>query len=98
MPERLREAYFLELHGHAEREYMPHPYDGDMVVFYGQDLYEDPTLGWSDFIRGELDTIEVPGDHPGNRQAMMEPAVAYTAAALSERLAKLAMETTGVGR
>ncbi len=98
IPERLRENYFLDLHGHAEKAYMPEPWDGDMIVFYGEQLYEDPTLGWSDFIRGEIDTIEVPGDHPGNREAMMEPAVAYTAAALSERLARLTVETTGTRR
>ncbi len=97
IPERLREAYFFDLHGHAEQVYFPQPWDGDMIVFYGQELYEDPTLGWSDYVNGELDTVEVPGDHRGNRQAMMEPAVAYTAAALSERLARLGMETTGAG-
>ncbi len=89
VPERLREAYFLDLHQRAERAYMPEPWDGDMLVFYGENLYEDPTLGWSDFVRGTIDTVEVPGHHPGNREAMMEPAVAYTAAALSERLAAL---------
>ncbi len=97
IPERLRENHFFELHGQAEQVYMPQPWDGDMIVFYGERLYEDPTLGWSELIRGEIDTVEVPGDHPGNRQVMMEPAVAYTAAALSERLARLSMETTEVG-
>ncbi len=48
IPEQLREAYFLELHGRAERAYRPEPWDGDMIVFYGQQLYEDPTLGWSE--------------------------------------------------
>ncbi len=88
VPERLREAYFLELHHQAEQAYRPEPWDGDMIVFYGEQLYEDPTLGWSELVRGRIDTVEVPGDHPGNREAMMEPAVAYTAAALSERLAQ----------
>jgi hypothetical protein len=76
---------------------MPEPWDGDMIVFYGQQLYEDPALGWGDFIRGELETIEVPGNHPGNRQVMTEPAVEYTSAVLSERLVGLEMETTGAG-
>jgi amino acid adenylation domain-containing protein len=95
IPERLREAYFFGLHGHAEQVYAPEPWDGDAIVFYGAQLYEDPTLGWNDYIRGELETVEVPGRHPGNRQAMMEPAVAFTAAALAERLARLGMTTAG---
>jgi hypothetical protein len=98
IPERLSEGHFLDLHQKAEWAYMPEPWDGDMIVFYGERLYEDPTLGWSDFIRGELETAEVPGDHPGNREAMMEPAVAFTAAELRERLATLALETDPAGR
>jgi amino acid adenylation domain-containing protein len=98
IPERLRENYFLELHGRAERAYRPQPWDGDMVVFYSEQLYEDPTLGWGGFIRGEIDSIGVPGDHRGNRGVMMEPAAAYTATELSERLATLGMEPAGAGR
>ena len=30
----------------AERAYEPQPYPGDIVVFYGEGLYEDPELGW----------------------------------------------------
>src|SRR5579875_393301 len=95
IPERLREGHFLDLHQKVERAYMPKPWNGDMIVFYGHQLYEDPTLGWSDYVRGEIETVEVPGDHRhGNRVAMMEPAVAYTAAALAERLAKPGTESS----
>jgi hypothetical protein len=98
VPEQLREAYFLELHAKVERAYTPDPWDGDMIVFSGEDLYDDPALGWSEYIRGELEAIEVPGDHRGNREAMMEPAVAYTAEQLAERLARLGLEADRAGR
>jgi hypothetical protein len=57
-------------------------YDGEMLVFYGEGLYEDPTLGWEPSAARGVVSHEVPGDHTSNREAMMEPAVGF----VSERL------------
>jgi amino acid adenylation domain-containing protein len=86
LPEQLREQYFLNLHEKAERAYEPHPYPGDLVVFYGHDLYEDPELGWGGLAAGGIQTHGVPGEHDNNRQAMMEPFVVFVAERLDEYL------------
>jgi thioesterase domain-containing protein/acyl carrier protein len=86
VPERLREAFFLELHAEAELAYDPAPYDGEMLVFYGDGLYEDPTLGWDGLARGGLHVFAVPGEHENNRQAMAEPGAAFVAKCLQESL------------
>ena len=62
--------------------YEPQPYAGDVLVFSGEGLYEDPALGWEELIGGELRTYVVPGSHDNNRQAMAEPSVAF----IGERL------------
>jgi amino acid adenylation domain-containing protein len=82
LPEQAREAYFLRLHAKAEQAYEPQPYNGDLLVFYGEDLYEDPELGWGGLASGGIRAYAVPGRHDNNRRAMMEPYVAF----VSERL------------
>ncbi len=88
IPEQLREKYFLELHSKAERAYSPAPFEGSMIVFYGNGMYEEPTLGWDGLAEGGIETFAVPGDHDNNRQAMMEPGVEFVAERLQERLAR----------
>ena len=87
VPETLREAYFFDLHQNAERAYDPTPYDGELVIFYGHGLYEDPTLGWEGLATGGILSFEVPGEHDNNRQAMHEPAVGFVADRLAQYLA-----------
>jgi amino acid adenylation domain-containing protein len=84
VPERFREEHFFELHSKAERAYDPSPYDGEMVVFYGEGLYEDPALGWDGLATGGIRSHAVPGEHDNNRQAMMEPAVEFVSDQLRE--------------
>jgi thioesterase domain-containing protein len=79
IPEQLREKYFLELHAKAELRYHPGVFPGEMIVFYGENLYFDPSLGWEQFAAGGLRSFAVPGKHRGNRTAMMEPAVEFVA-------------------
>ena len=88
LPEPAREAYFLRLHAKAERVYEPQPYNGDLLVFYGEDLYEDPELGWGGLASGEICAYAVPGSHDNNRQAMMEPYVAFVSERLQAYLAR----------
>ena len=86
LPEALREQYFLRLHQVAERAYEPKPYSGRLLVFYGEGLYEDPGLGWTEFATGGIETHAVPGEHDNNRQAMMEPFVASVSDRITEYL------------
>ncbi len=89
LPEWLREQFFLELHQKAERAYTPRPYDGEIITFYGQGLYEDPALGWRELAMGGITSFGVPGEHDNNRQAMMEPAVEFVAERMSDRITRL---------
>jgi len=86
IPEELRERYFLNMHGVAERAYEPRPYPRRMVTFFGEGLYEDPTLGWGEVVTGGIETYAVPGDHGNNRQVMMEPYVEFVQDRLAEEL------------
>ncbi len=86
IPERLRERYFLELHAKAERRYEPRIYRGEILSFYGEGLYEDPTLGWERYASEGMRTFSVPGEHRGNRDAMHEPGVGVIAQHLMEHL------------
>jgi amino acid adenylation domain-containing protein len=83
LPEHAREQYFLALHAIAQRAYEARPYPGEMLVIYGEGLYEDTTLGWAYLSRGGLRTVAVPGHHTNNRQLMAEPHAQF----VSDRLA-----------
>jgi thioesterase domain-containing protein len=87
LSEQMREQYFIEMHLVAERAYDPKRYPGELLVFYSESLYEDPTLGWDGFAR-EIQTFAVPGEHDNNRQAMFEPAVAFVAERLRDALSR----------
>jgi amino acid adenylation domain-containing protein len=80
VPERDREEFFLGLHRDAEKRYSPTKYPGEILVFYGDGLYEEPTLGWGSL--GTVTSYPAPGEHVNNRQLMHEPAVSF----VSERL------------
>ncbi len=88
VPERLREDYFLGLHGKAERAYEPSTYDGELAIFYGEGLYEDPMLGWEGLAAGGIRSFAIPGEHLNNRHAMMEPGVEFVSERLQECLSE----------
>jgi amino acid adenylation domain-containing protein len=92
VPERLREQFFFDLHSDAEHAYEPRVYPGDLVIFYGQGLYEDPALGWDGLAAGGIQTFAVPGEHTNNRHAMKEPAVGFVAERLQEYLGETAAQ------
>jgi amino acid adenylation domain-containing protein len=87
VPERDREEFFFELHAKAEKAYKPTPYKGQILVFYGNGLYEDPTLGWEGLATEGVISHGLPGEHRNNRQAMHPPAVGVVAQTLREYLA-----------
>jgi thioesterase domain-containing protein len=86
LPEQRREHYFLHLHAKAERAYEPEPQDRDLIVFYGQGLYEDPELGWGAHTTRKVYAYGVPGEHSNNRQVMTEPFVEFVSERLQEHL------------
>jgi amino acid adenylation domain-containing protein len=87
VPERDREEFFFDLHGEAEKRYVPKPYPGELLVFYGEGLYEDPTLGWESL--GTVISHAAPGEHTNNRHLMHEPAVGFVAERLREYLGRV---------
>jgi aspartate racemase len=88
IPEALREVYFFRLHHFAERAYEPKPFPGEMLVFRGTGLYDDPELGWGGCAEGGIVTHAIPGEHDNNRQAMSEPGVGFVSDCLTEYIAK----------
>ena len=89
LPEALREFYFFRLHHFAERAYEPAPFDGEMLVFYGSGLYDDPDLGWGGLATSGIRNHAIPGEHDNNRLAMAEPGVAFVAARIIDYLAEV---------
>jgi thioesterase domain-containing protein len=87
LPERIREGFFLGLHHKAEVAYEPKPYPGELLIFYGQGLYEDPELGWGGVAEQPVRTFAVPGEHDNNRKAMQDPGASFLAARLEDYLA-----------
>lgn len=51
----------------ASYNYEAQPYPGNIALFNASeqpiDIAGDPTLGWSNFISGEIEVHEIPGDH-----------------------------------
>ncbi len=74
------------MNARAEVEYEPEPYPGPIILFHGAGLYDDPELGWGGLAE-EIETLEVPGPHRGNRDSMAEPNVGFIAERLQEHLA-----------
>jgi amino acid adenylation domain-containing protein len=79
LPERVRERYFLATHRRAELSYQREPYEGQIIMFSGAGLYDDPTLGWSELATEGVVTEVVPGNHRDNRDVMREPYVSDVA-------------------
>ncbi len=73
--------------GLAQKGYLPEPYPGSASIFraaeIGPWLDVDPDLGWSEYIRGEVTVIQVPGDHASMYD---EPNVAEFAKMVEESL------------
>jgi hypothetical protein len=86
LPEGVRDDIFLHINGQADRRYVEQHYPGEIVMFYGEDLYDDPSIGWSEFAANVV-CHAVPGEHPlGNRESMAEPKVGFVAEQLQAYL------------
>ncbi len=95
IPEEARELFFLSLHGRAERAYHESVYSGEIVMIYGEGLFDDPNLGWGAFASGGILTRPVPGDHFYNRQLLEEPHVVGVRDRLHEHLARKTPDDAG---
>ena len=71
----------------ASRTYNPPTFEGDVTLFRASDrsrvLCHEDTLGWSNFVKGRLDIVEVNGSHGS---IAVEPRVRYVAAKLVDLL------------
>ena len=65
-----------------------------MTIFRSPGIYRDPHLGWSDFVTGEIKTIDIPGLHKDRRQIMNEPFVQDTAKELKMHIDELNEEAS----
>lgn len=74
----------------ALRAYQPKPYTGKITLFRAADQstlrkhYDDPTLGWGKLAQGELEVVEVPGNHV---VLLLKPYIEGFAAALNAAVA-----------
>jgi thioesterase domain-containing protein len=91
LPEQLRGEYFLHLSAVAQNRYQADFYPGEIMMFYGEGLYDDPELGWGPLAE-RVESYSVPGEHRGNREAMAEPLVAPMAERLDEYLESVRRE------
>jgi amino acid adenylation domain-containing protein len=84
VPQTLRTMYVMWMLGRAEENYAPGRYDGTLILFRGQGLYEnDPNMGW-DGLAENFETYEIgDGGLRSRRDIMNEPLVGRLAKQLS---------------
>jgi amino acid adenylation domain-containing protein len=92
-PNAVRKYYFWT-NSYIVAAYKPKPYPGRMTIFRSPGIYRDPHLGWSDFVTGEIKTIDIPGLHKDRRQIMNEPFVQITAKELKMHINELNEEAS----
>ncbi len=87
-----------QAHAEAYYAYKPKSYEGTVAVFRAAKqplgIYPDPTLGWGELIKSELDLQEAPGHHIG---LLSEPRVRITADKIRKCLDKAQQSKVGCG-
>ena len=88
IPPKMRTLYVWRTLIRAERNYVPKPYPGTLVMFHGSDYEDDPNLGWD----GLADNIEHhiigTSSQDSRRDLMNEPWVNQTARELGDCIAR----------
>jgi thioesterase domain-containing protein len=80
--------YFLVNNHLAKVNYHPSsPFLGALHVFTIKGRYAEPRLGWSQWVNGDVQTIEISGEFLSHRDLMDEPMVSLVAAGVNELLA-----------
>ncbi len=93
-PEALRKYYFFTTNTGIVAAYKPKSYPGNMTILRSPEIYPDPHLGWSDYVAGEIKTIDIPGFHKDRRDIMNEPFVQETAKELKMHINELNEEAS----
>jgi hypothetical protein len=57
-----------------------------MVIFRSPGIFTDPDLGWKNFVKGEIKTIDIRGTHKTRRDIMNEPFVQSLAKEIKKHL------------
>jgi amino acid adenylation domain-containing protein len=81
--------FLYDAHIEAIISYKPDPYNGPIAMFRANwqpfGIHKDPTLGWKDFIKGELELYEFPGHH---YNTFIEPSLRVLAGQLNAYINK----------
>jgi hypothetical protein len=85
VPPSLRDYFFFLNNQQAERDYVPLPYDGRMVLFRAARLERDPFLGWGGLPSGGIEVHAIGADGSA-REIMREPWIREVASALTRHL------------
>lgn len=95
IPARMRTLYVWRTLIRAERNYVPKPYPGLVVMFHGSDYQDDPNLGWDGLAEGIEHHIIGNSSQDARRDLMNEPWVGQTARELCDCI-KRAYDTVEV--
>ena len=84
IPPKMRTLYVWRTLIHAERNYVPKPFPGTVVMFHGSDYDDDPSLGW-DRLAANIEHHVIGNSSQDERRDLMnEPWVNRTARELSD--------------
>jgi len=84
IPARMRTLYVWRTLIRAEKNYVPKPYPGLVVMFHGSDYQDDPNLGWDGLAEGIEHHIIGNSSQDARRDLMNEPWVGQTARELCD--------------
>ncbi len=97
-PSFLKGLDLIKIYALAERKYVPTSqlFDGDILLFLGTkgegldtpftEFFDDPLLGWSKRVNGDIKPVKVPGGHSSSLQ---EPNVVFMAQEIEKYLHSL---------
>jgi len=88
IPPRMRTLYVWRTLIRAERNYVPMPYPGTVVMFHGSDYEDDPNLGWDGLAQNIEHHIIGQSSQDSRRDLMNEPWVGQTARELCDCIAR----------
>jgi amino acid adenylation domain-containing protein len=86
LPEKLREAFFLNTNLRAELNYVPQPYPGSLILISAQGHFSEPLLGWGQSVAGLIEAFEINVDDQEERALMKEPHIRLVAELLQKCL------------
>jgi aspartate racemase len=95
IPVSLRSLYILEIYRQAIQDYVPRPFQGNMVLFFGEDVPRHRQVHWCKQSTGSVAIHYVPGDHT---TVLQEMNVKVWAGHLATCLEALELEQSSVKR